>query len=147
MFRRILVPTDGSPRSNRAIKLAAELARSCRASLAIFHASPAYRLPYYVDPVYFAWPSEAQYLKSTGRQMQKVLARARAQAAKQGVTATTMQAYDDDTARAIVAASVKARSDLIVMASHGRKGIDKLLLGSETQRVLAKSKIAVMVVR
>lgn len=68
----------GSPRSNRAIKFAAGLARTCRASLAIFHASAAYRLPYYVDPVYFAWPSEEQYLNSTGRQMQKVLAQAHA---------------------------------------------------------------------
>lgn len=147
MFRRILVSTDGSPRSNRAIQSAAGLARICGASLTIFHAIPAYRTPYHAEAMIVAWPSEAQYLKSTGREAAKLLARARALAAKQGVPVTTAQAHTIDTSLAIVTAARKTRADLVVMASHGRKGLEKLLLGSETQKVLARTKIPVLVMR
>ena len=147
MFRRILVSTDGSPRSNRAIKSAAALARSCGASLTIFHAIPVYRTLYYGEGMTFAWPSETQYLKVAGRTTAKLFARARALAAKQGIAAVTMQAHNVDTSLAIVTAAGKARADLVVMASHGRKGLQKLLLGSETQKVLARTRIPVLVVR
>ena len=147
MFRHILVPTDGSPRSNRAIKSAAELARICSASLTIFHAIPAYRTPYYVEGMSFAWPSETQYLKGTDREARKLLGRARTLAAKEGIAVTTTQVHSNDISQAIVGAANKARADLVVMASHGRKGLDKLLLGSETQKVLARTRIPVLVVR
>ena len=147
MFRRILVSTDGSPRSSRAIKSAAALARICGASLTIFHVIPAYRTPYYVEGMSFAWPSETQYLKGADQEAAKLLARARTLAAKEGVTATTKQAHSNDISLAIVAAASKARANLIVMASHGRKGLDKFLLGSETQRLLARTRIPVLVVR
>lgn len=147
MFRRILVSTDGSPRSARAIRSAAGLARVCRASLTIFHVIPAYRTPYNAEAMAFAWSSETQYLKSTGREAAKLLAKARTLAARRGVAATTMQAHSLDISLAIVAAAGRIRADLVVMASHGRKGLEKLLLGSETQRVLARTKIPVLVVR
>ena len=147
MFRRILVPTDGSVHSSRAVKSAARLARTCRASLTIFHAIPPYRTPYVVEGMNTAWPSEAQYLKSMDGQARKIIARARAIASRNGVTARTAQTYDDDTSRAIIAAARKTRAGLIVMASHGRRGLEKLLLGSETQKVLARTKLPVLVVR
>jgi nucleotide-binding universal stress UspA family protein len=147
MFDRILVPTDGSPRSNRAIKSAAALARLSGASLTIFHAIPAYQTPYYVEGMGFAWPSETLYLKGTIREAARLLVKARALAVKQGITATTRHAHSNDTAEAIVAAAKGSRADLIVMASHGRKGVQKLLLGSETQRVLARTTVPVLVVR
>ena len=147
MFRRIFVATDGSSRSNRAIRAAAALACSGGASLTIFHVVPAYRIPYYVEGMSFAWPSEVQYQKGADREAARLLRRARALAAKLGVAATTIQVHGADTSQAIVAAAGKARADLIVLASHGRKGLDRLLLGSETQKVLARSKIPVLIVR
>jgi nucleotide-binding universal stress UspA family protein len=147
MFRRILVSTDGTTRSARAVRTAAALARTCGASLTIFHAIPAYRTPYYPEGVGFDWPPESQYLKDSAQEAQKLLAKARALAAKEGVAATTAHVHDDETATAIVAAAAKAKCDLVVMASHGRKGLEKLLIGSETQRVLARTKIPVLVVR
>ena len=147
MFHRILVSTDGSPRSSRAIKTAAELAQTHGATLTIFHAIPTYRTPYYAEGMGFAWPSETQYLKGMGREAARILAGARALAAKQGVASTAVHAQGDDIALAIVAAAGKARADLIVMASHGRKGLGKLLLGSETQKVLARTGVPVLVVR
>lgn len=147
MFRRILVATDGSAHSGRAIRSAARLARSCRASLTIFHAIPRFRTPYVMEGMTYAWPSEAEYLESTDRQGRKVLASARAIASRNGVTARTMQAYGDDTSKAIIAAARRSRAGLIVMASHGRRGFEKLLLGSETRKVLARTKLPVLVVR
>lgn len=64
-----------------------------------------------------------------------------------GREATTAHSYSDSPAEAILATAKKFKADLIVMASHGRKGLDKLLLGSETQRVLARTKLPVLVVR
>lgn len=146
MYRRILVCTDGSTRSNRAVKSAAALARTCRASLTVFHAIEAYKTPYFAEGMSFAWPSEAQYVLGAGRAADKLLVKARRLAAKQGVVAVTRHSYGDDTALAIVAASGRARADLIVMASHGRKGLGKLLLGSETQKVLTRTQTPVLVV-
>lgn len=147
MFRQILVSTDGSPRSGRAIKAAAKLARIHGATLTIFHAIPTYRTPYYAEGMGFAWPSETQYVKAAAGDATRVLRKASALASRQGNGARTMQAQSDDIARAIVAAATKIRADLIVMASHGRKGLGKLLLGSETQKVLAYTRSAVLVVR
>lgn len=147
MFRRILVSTDGSTHSSRAVRSAARLARKCGASLTIFHTNPTYRMPYIADGMSFAWPSESEYVKSTNQGCKRLLAKASAVAARNGVKARTMQAYNDDVSRAIVDAARKARADLIVMASHGRKGVEKLLLGSETQKVLARTKLPVLVMR
>jgi nucleotide-binding universal stress UspA family protein len=147
MFHNILVSTDGTTRSNRAVKTAAMLARSSGAALTIFHVSAAYRTPYFIEGMGFAWPSESAYLKGAEREAAKLLGEARALAAKRGVEAATRQVHGNDTAQAIVTAAGKVRADLIVMASHGRKGLDRLLLGSETQKVLARTKIPVLVVR
>lgn len=95
----------------------------------------------------YAWASEAEYLESTDRQDRKVLASARAIASRNGMTARTMQAYGDDTSKAIIAAARRSRAGLIVMASHGRRGLERLLLGSETRKVLARTKLPVLVVR
>lgn len=147
MFRRILVSTDGSAHSRRAVRSAARLARSCRASLTIFHSIPRYQTPYVMEGMTYAWPSEAEYLKSTERQARKILASARAIAARNGIAARSLQTYGNDTSQAILAAARKTRAGLIVMASHGRRGIEKLLLGSETQKVLARTRLPVLVVR
>ena len=147
MYRRILVSTDGTPRSGRAVKTAAGLARICGSALTIFHAIPIYRTPYYPEGVGFDWPSESHYLKESGREADKMLSRARALARKEGAEPTVARVHQDDVASAVVAAATKANADLIVMASHGRKGLEKLLIGSETQRVLARTRIPVLVVR
>ena len=95
----------------------------------------------------FDWPSERQYAKDSVREAEKLLARARDIASRAGVESNAVHVHDDDVASAVVAAAAKSKSDLIVMASHGRKGLEKLLIGSETQRVLARTKLPVMVVR
>lgn len=147
MFKRILVATDGTTQSNHAVKAAAALAKGFGATVTLFHAIRTYRSPYYPEDAGFAWPSEKQYLKESSANADTVLTRASALAEKQGLRAATTHVYSDSAADAIIAAATKAKADLIVMASHGRKGLDKLLLGSETQKVLARTKLPVLVVR
>jgi len=95
----------------------------------------------------FAWPSETEYMKSTNRGSKRLLEKAQALAARNGIKARTMQTYNDDVSRSIISAAHKSKADLIVMASHGRKGVEKLILGSETQKVLSRTKLPVLVMR
>ncbi|MBQ0130594.1 MAG: universal stress protein, partial [Comamonas sp.] len=86
---------------------------------------------------------EAQW----SEQAQEVLNKIKAQGKAAGVTVKTSIAKSDLIAASIISAAEKQTADLIVMASHGRKGIKRLLLGSETQHVLTHSKVPVLVLR
>lgn len=147
MFQRILVPTDGTTSSNRAVQAAAGVANRFGATLTLFHALPKFRSPYYPEGAAIAWPSEEEYLAESSEGAESLLAHAKAPIERKGVKVATVHVYNDFPAEAIVAAATKAKADLIVMASHGRKGLQKLLLGSETQKVLALTKLPVLVVR
>ena len=147
MFQRILVPTDGTTTSNRAVQAAASVANRFGATLTLFHATPKFRSPYYPDGAVVAWPSQKEYVAEASKVANDLFARVKAPVERKGVKVTTLHVYNDFPAEAIVAAAAKAKADLIVMASHGRKGLQKLLLGSETQKVLALTKLPVLVVR
>ncbi len=147
MSERILVPVDGSPHSNRAVKTAARFARAKGDRLVLFHAVPAYRSPIYAEGYAFDWPPESIYLKESAAAAAKLLDRAKALATANKATATVMQVRSDYAAQAILAAARKSRATMIVMGSHGRTGLEKFLLGNETQKVLAKTKLPVLVVR
>jgi nucleotide-binding universal stress UspA family protein len=147
VFQRILVPTDGSPRSDRAVKAAAKLARRTHGSITIFHAVPAYVSPYYSDGFILDWPDEGHYRKQASAAAKKLLDKAKALAIQSKVPAFTLEGYSSDPAAAILAAASKSKADAILMASHGRKGLEKLILGSETQKVLARSRLPVVVIR
>lgn len=147
MFKLILVSTDGTATSSHAVKTAARLAGDLGATLLIFHASRTYEALYFPDGVGMAWPPKEKYESEATASADKVLKSARALAKKADVKVTTAHSYTDSPAEAIVATAKKFKADLIVMASHGRKGLNKLLLGSETQRVLARTKLPVLVVR
>jgi nucleotide-binding universal stress UspA family protein len=147
MFRRILCATDGSKRSTHAVKTAAALAHGSGALLTLVHVTPDYRTPYYPDGVMIDWPSEKDYKRDCKAAADKVFAKDTATALKEGAEAETLQLFGDSPADEILAAAKKAKADLIVMASHGRKGFEALLLGSETQKVLARTTVPVLVVR
>jgi nucleotide-binding universal stress UspA family protein len=148
MFKRIFVPIDGTPRSNRAVRAAVTLARGSKGTLTLFHATALYHPPYMVSEGYaFDWPPPSVFQKEAAAAAAKVLAKAKKIATARKVAAKVAQSGSDTPARAILLAARKARADTIVMASHGRTGMEKLLLGSETQKVLAQAKIPVLVVR
>ena len=147
MFKRILCATDGSKRSAHAVKTAASIAKDMGALLTLVHVTPDYRTPYYPDGVMIDWPSEKDYKRDCKAAAEKVFEKDASLALKEGVQVETQHLFGDSPAEEILAAARKAKADLIVMASHGRKGFEALLLGSETQKVLARSNVPVLVVR
>ncbi|MBX3664550.1 MAG: universal stress protein [Burkholderiales bacterium] len=147
MFRNILVPTDGSALSRRAIKKAAALAKATGAKVTGFHVAPAYKFNVYADyiPPDFILPKEfeANAKKIAARHLEVV----KKECAAAGVRCTVYSVCSDFAADAIVKAAKKYKCDLVAMASHGRSGLSKLLIGSETQKVLGGIKIPVLVLR
>ena len=115
--------------------------------LTLVHVTPDYRTPYYPDGVMIDWPSEKDYKRDCKAAAEKVFEKDAALALKEGVAIDTIHLFGDSPADEILAAAKKQKADLIVMASHGRKGFEALLLGSETQKVLALSSVPVLVVR
>jgi nucleotide-binding universal stress UspA family protein len=147
MFKRIVCATDGSKRSTHAVKTAAAMANGSGGLLTLVHVTPDYRTPYYPDGVMIDWPSEKDYKRDCKVAADKVFEKDRALALKEGVDVETMHLFGDSPADEILACAKKSKADLIVMASHGRKGFEALLLGSETQKVLARTLVPVLVVR
>lgn len=148
MYKRILVPFDGSKLSNKALASAIKLAKLARASLLVLHVVPR------LDPVLFAdgyTPADGEwidnYRKSARVEGKNRLRRAAATAKRARVRCTTKMVDSDQPYRAIISAARGHGCDLIMMASHGRRGLSALLLGSETAKVLTHCKRPVLVVR
>ena len=146
MYKNLLVPTDGSKLSDKAVAQAIELAQAIHARITAFHASPDYPMPVYAEGVSVMVPKR-DYDKQAKAEAKKILDRVATKAAAAGVACTTMSAIADAPWEGILACAKKARCDAIVMASHGHKGLTALLLGSETTKVLTHSKLPVLVVR
>ena len=149
MFKRILVPVDASALSMKAVRYAARLARGSGARLLALHAIPRFTLPVFGDGIvpYPELYSPTEYRKSTERYARKLLAKAEAAAKKERVRFAGAFVTDDEPWRAIIKAARRERCDVIVMASHGRRGLAAIVLGSETVKVLTHSKVPVLVCR
>lgn len=148
MYKRIFLPTDGSKLSNKAVKAGITLARSLKASVTVFHAYPAFRQ--IMDEGYFSPATEeirVRYEEEARKHTEKILAAAAKLAEKAGVPCSSVAVCSDRVYEEIITAAKKKKCDLIIMASHGRKGLSSLLLGSETAKVLTHSTIPVLVVR
>ncbi len=141
---RILVATDGSDLSDRAVDAAVGLARARAAELVAFTALPVYP---YAGIGESSGIAAQDYQGQAGAEASDRLARVEQRARDAGVTCHTSMLEADDPYRAIIAAADKHDCGLIVMASHGRRGVEGLVLGSETQRVLTHTKRPVLVVR
>ncbi len=147
MYTNLLVPTDGSKLSDKAVTQALELAQALKAKITVFHASPDYPMPVYAEGVAVEMISRREYTKRAKEEATKVLDHVLAKAKAAGVECGTVHAIASAPWEAILAAARKAKCDAIVMASHGRRGLTGLLLGSETTKVLTHSKLPVLVVR
>ena len=147
MYKHILVPTDGSELSLKAARTASALASKVGARMTAIHVIAPYRPPIYTEGAisYQAYYSPEEY----ERAMAKVADRAtgKIEAAAGRVKCDRMSVVDPDPWEAIVKAARSRKCDLIVMASHGRRGLERLILGSETQKVLTHSKVPVLVCR
>lgn len=147
MYKRILIATDGSELSDKAVQSGLSLAALSGASVVALKVVPRYPRSYFEGGM----PVEASDIQRIEKQWDEA-AQALVDGVKtagdaQGVSVKAMVAKSDLVAEAVIAAAKKHKCDLIVMASHGRKGIKRLLLGSETQHVLTHSHIPVLVLR
>ena len=147
MYKRILVATDGSPLSKKAVTSAIALASRHDADLVALTVVPRYPKSYFDGAMSFSPEDIARVEKQWADKAQDMLDAVAARAVASGVQLKTAIANSDLVAESIVAAAKKHKCDLIVMASHGRKGIKRLLLGSETQHVLTHSTLPVLVLR
>ncbi len=149
MFRHILVPTDGSLLSLKAAKTAVELAKVHKSRVTAIHVIAPYVAPADGDGIIY-YPedfSPQAYKKATEKEAQKALAKVEAAAGAAKVACETLFVTHDQPWESIVNVAKKKKCDLIVMASHGRRGIAGLLLGSETTKVLTHSRTPVLVCR
>jgi nucleotide-binding universal stress UspA family protein len=147
MYTKILVPTDGSQLSDRALREAGQLARITGATLTLFYAAPAYRMPVSTFDGMLAQNvvTPERYRRSMRAHAKRLLDAAARKAS--GTVTRRVCEFSDQPYEAIIAAAKKNHCDLIVMASHGWRGLKGLLLGSETHKVLTHSRVPVLVVR
>jgi nucleotide-binding universal stress UspA family protein len=145
MFKNILIPTDGSELSQRAVHTAVDLAKLHHARLTGIHVIPDYHLLIAYegafDPV-----TEERIEEDAKVRAENYLAFVRKSAQDAGVPCETV-CETSDHPYAILKAADARRCDLIVMTSHGRKGLAAVLLGSETRKVLTHTRIPVLIVR
>ena len=147
MYQRILIATDGSELSDKAVQQGLALAALAGASVIALKVVPRYPRSYFEGGL----PVDAQDIERIEKQWDEaahnLVEKIKTVGQAQGVAVQSLIAKSDLVAEAIIAAAQKHDCDLIVMASHGRKGIQRLLLGSETQHVLTHSHVPVLVLR
>ena len=147
MYSRILVATDGSTLSKKAVASAIQLAATCAAELVAVKVVPRYPQAYFEGSI----PLSAQEISRIEKQWtdaaQANLDAVAKVAKAKGVSTKTVTVRSDVVSDALIATAKKQKADLIVMASHGRKGLTRMLLGSETQNVLTHSHTPVLVLR
>ena len=141
---KILVATDGTPLAERALETAAQLAVSLGAGLTAVTVEAPY--PYSAVGESSAIAG-ADYQAAIGAEASARLARAKDIAERAGVECSTSMQEASDVYRGILAAADQSGAGLVVMASHGRRGLRALMLGSETQKLLAHTSLPVLIVR
>jgi nucleotide-binding universal stress UspA family protein len=146
VYQRILVPLDGSATSDRGLDEAIAIARLSGGSLRLLHV---------LDELVFTTGFEAgaTYLNTVlpqlRRHSEQILAAARARAAAAGVAAdaVTAECFARRTSDVIVEQATAWAADLIVLGTHGRRGVSRLMLGSDAEQVLRMASVPVLLVR
>ena len=144
MFKHILVPTDGSELSQKAIDGAIDLARTVGARITAYACLPQYPYSPFAE-VIVEQPDD--FLERSEREAREHLDEVQDAAHRAGVACTSRTSVHPSPYLGIIEAAESAGCDVIFMASHGRKGLGSLLIGSETQRVLTHTQIPVIVYR
>ena len=148
MYKHILVPTDGTKLSARAVRAAVDLAKTCGAKITGVYVIPPYMPPVYSEGMlYVADIGPQRHKELMAKAAKKALDALGAEARRAKVASASAAPVADQPWEGILKTARAKRCDLIVMASHGRRGIAGLLLGSETTKVLTHSKIPVLVCR
>ena len=147
MFKHILIPTDGSPVSNKAAKAGIALAHALGAKVTAYYAVEQLQLAY-ADEGYMMNQKLIEGIEDSARQAGQKRVDAIGKMAKvAGVPFASVVSKAYTPYEGIIAAAKKRKCDAIFMASHGRRGLSKLIMGSVTQKVLTHSRIPVVVYR
>jgi len=147
MFRHLLVPTDGSELSDSTVTRAISFAADAGARITFFSAKPDYPISFYGEGALIDPLTPEKFAEATEKQAADILRRAEETARAAGVSCDSLSLISDSPHDAIIEAAESQGCDLIFMASHGRRGLSALLLGSETQKVLTHSSVPVLVYR
>jgi nucleotide-binding universal stress UspA family protein len=149
VYRHILIPTDGSRLAAKGVKAGVQLARALGAKVTGVYVIPPYSPPMYSEAAILYMPglSQQDYKKRSEKVARKALAEVAIEAEAAGVPCVTRFVTAGKPYQGILKGARSGKCDAIAMASHGRSGLSGLLLGSETARVLAHSKIPVLVTR
>lgn len=146
MYDKILVPFDGSPTSERALLEAVRLARLCAASLRLIHVvDPITHVSGFERPDTYAHQIRPALLAAG----EDLLARARASIAGDRVKVETMviENISERVSTIIVDQARAWGADLLVLGTHGRRGVERMLLGSDAEQVVRTSPVPVLLVR
>ena len=147
MYKRILVATDGSKLSKLAVEHTIQLADITGADVVALKVVPRYPQTYFEGGVALAASEVARIEKQWHDEAMAVVNAVKSAGQLREVKVKPVTVKSDLIAEAVIAAAKRNKCDLIVMASHGRRGLKRLLLGSETQQVLTHSHIPVLVLR
>jgi nucleotide-binding universal stress UspA family protein len=144
MFKHILIPVDGSPIAARAVDEALAIAEAFESAVTLI---------YVIDPYAFTGVGtdlsygQAEYLSAATAEAEEALTAARQVFQARGIDVSSSVVEGHAVYRAILDAAEAANADLVVMGSHGRHGLEKLILGSVTAQVLSHAHLSVLVVR
>ncbi|MBY4595568.1 universal stress protein [Ottowia caeni] len=144
MFKHILIPVDGSPTAMAAVDKAAGLAKAFGSAVTAVYVIDPY--PFTGVGADFAYGQD-QYLSAATAEANSAIDAARERLAGAGIQAEVRVVESHAVWRGILEAAENAGADLVVMGSHGRRGLEKLVLGSVTQSVLSHAKVNTLVVR
>ena len=146
MFMHILIPTDGSKLSEAALRAGMQLAKEQDSQVTVLYVMPDYAALMYSGEAMMTY-NTSDLNKDAERTADRVLQEVQDIARAEGVYCKTARVMNASVHQAIIQQAKDSHCDLICMASHGRKGLAGILLGSETQRVLVNSSIPVLVHR
>lgn len=148
MYTRILIATDGSELAEKGLLKGLELARGLDAEVDIVTVSEPWAVGMY-DAMGWSvgYMNSPEYKADREEAAQKILQPALARAQQEGVRANGIHVLDRYAADGVIDTATERNADLIVMTSHGRRGVTRVLLGSQTAEVLARSTLPVLVIR
>ena len=145
MFKHLLLPTDGSAFSEAAARRALQLAKEQEARVTVIHVVPEFHVLSYRTSLMEG--TREEFLAHCKAQAQHFIAEIEKVAREEGVPCDSVVASSDHPYEAIAATAEREHCDLIVMASHGRRGIAKFVLGSQATRVLAHTSVPLLICR
>ncbi len=147
MYKHLLVPTDGTELSSKCTENAVKFAQTLGAHITFLYIQPDFPLPIAGEGTMLAPESREDFARGTEEQARKILTEASDIAKRSSVSADAKTAVSDVPYEVIIETAQQEHCDLVFMASHGRKGLAGLLIGSETHKVLTHCKIPVLVYR